>query len=186
MARRVVNNDDNREYKYPKSSQSQGLQVSEDDIIRSTILPSLTQEGKVTKKGHHKKIFRSSPNGRPNAKRKRHERKQNNNARNLFREELGVVEHRRICKFNIKQLRALAEVLELRIPKNFKKHQIREQIMSFCISSSSDWKRWSTATKHWGEDYSSPSADSKRHWSPPKADRDSNFLVSIPKKVLEL
>ena len=182
MPGRVVSNDDNWVNKSPKSSQSQGPVVPKDDIIRSNKLPSLIQVEKVIKKRRQRKIFRSSPNGRPNAKRKRHERKQINTTHNLFRGWIGGVEHRRICKFNIKQLRALAEVLELRIPKNFKKHQIREQIISFCISSSSDWKRWSKATKHWGDDYSSPSADFKRHWSPPKASQHLQLPGKYPEK----
>ena len=75
----------------------------------------------------------------------------------------------RILKMNTKWLRKLAEELGLRIPKGSTKQQIREQIISILISSSSDWKLWSKAKKHFDDKSSSPTANAKAHWSPPKA-----------------
>ena len=58
---------------------------------------------------------------------------------------------RRILKLNTKQLRKLGEELELRIPKGSRKQRIGEQIISFCISNSSDWKQRAKARKYLGD-----------------------------------
>ena len=79
-------------------------------------------------------------------------------------------------------MRRLREELGLRITKGSRKQQIREQIISFCISNSSDWKQWAKARKYLGDKYTSPTADFKRPWSPPKAGRDVQLPGKYPEK----
>ena len=64
-----------------------------------------------------------------------------------FRKHDGGIDHMRILKMDTKWLRKLAEELGLRIPKGSTKQQIREQIVSILISSSTEWKLWSIAKK---------------------------------------
>ena len=64
-----------------------------------------------------------------------------------FRKHDGGIDHMRILKMNKKCLRKLAEELGQRIPKEYTKQQIREQIISILISSSTEWKLWSIAKK---------------------------------------
>ena len=93
----------------------------------------------------------------------------------------GGIERTRILNLDVKQLRKLAEEMELTIPRGFQKQQIREQIISFSISNSSDWKLWAKATKYLGDKYPSPTEEFKRHSSPPKAGRD----FELPDKYRE-
>jgi len=91
-----------------------------------------------------------------------------------------------ILKLNMKQLTIHAEELGLRIPRGFCKQQIREQIISFSISSSSDWKRWSKVSKHSDDKYPSTTENGKMQWFPPKAGLALQQTDKYPEKGVRL
>ena len=85
----------------------------------------------------------------------------------LSKDDCGV-NHVRMMKININELKKLAKLLELRIPKGMEKSELQKQIIPFCISNSSDWKKWSRTCKKLINKPMSQNKEAKAHWSPPK------------------
>ena len=153
-----------------------------DDITRSKTSPSIIPECKVKKKRQLRNTLQSSADDRPNMKKKRHKEKYSSNMFTWLRKQDGSIDHRRILRLNLKELRKLAEDLKLKMPKDFKKHQIRDQIISLLISSSSEWKLWSKATKKLRDNDLSETTDVKTQCSPVNTPHDLALPDQYPVK----
>ena len=153
-----------------------------DDITRSKTSPSIIPQCKVKKKRQLRNTLQSSADDRPNMKKKRHKEKHSSNMSTWFRKQDGSIDHTRILRLNLKELRKLAEDFKLKMPKDFKKHQIRDQIISLLISSSSEWKLWSKATKNVCDDDLSETTDDKTQCSSANTPHDLPLPDQYPVK----
>ena len=118
-------------------------------------------------------------------KKKRRDRKQQK-VKAQFRAHDGAINHKRIVKMNIKQLTKLAEELGIRITEGSSRHQIREQIILFSTSSSSEWKSWRRTTKDVDDKYLSSTANAITHWSPPEVGTPLPTTDKYPEKGVRI